>query len=148
MPTKIVEALTTEEISRCFPVMRQLRTHFEEEQTFITQVERQRGDGYRLAYLEDNGEVQAVAGFRMLESLFSGRFCYVDDLVTGERSRSLGYGNALFDWLVAKARAAGCRRLELDSGVQRFEAHRFYLRKRMIIPSHHFSLDLDVDRKV
>ena len=148
MPTKIVEALTTAEISRCFPVMRQLRTHFEEEKTFVAQVERQRGEGYHLAYLEDSGEVQAVAGFRMLESLFAGRFCYVDDLVTGARGRSLGYGGALFDWLMARAQAAGCKRLELDSGVQRFEAHRFYLRKRMIIASHHFALALDGDRKV
>ena len=147
MPTKIFEALTTEDISRCFPVMRQLRTHFEEKQAFVAQVERQRGDGYRLAYLEESGEVQAVAGFRMLESLFSGRFCYVDVLVTRERSRSLGHGSALFPiGLSRQARADGCRRLELDSGVQRFEAHRFYLRKRMIIASHHFSLDLDVDR--
>jgi GNAT superfamily N-acetyltransferase len=148
MPTKIVEALTTAEISRCFPVMRQLRTHFEEERTFVAQVERQRSEGYHLAYLEDSGEVQAVAGFRILESLFAGRFCYVDDLVTGARSRSLGYGSALFDWLVARAQTAGCKRLELDSGVQRFEAHRFYLRKRMIIASHHFSLAFDGDRKV
>jgi hypothetical protein len=43
---------------------------------------------------------------------------------------------------VAEARATGCAKLELDSGVQRFDAHRFYLRKRMIISSHHFSLEL------
>jgi hypothetical protein len=30
----------------------------------------------------------------------------------------------------------------LDSGVQRFGAHRFYLRRRMDITSHHFALDL------
>ena len=69
-------------------------------------------------------------------------FCYVDDLVTDESERSLGYGGALFDWLVAEARAEGCGKLELDSGVQRFAAHRFYLTKRMIISSHHFSLEL------
>jgi len=83
-----------------------------------------------------------VAGFRMSESLFAGRFCYVDDLVTDGSGRSLGYGGALFDWLVAEARAEGCGKLELDSGVQRFAAHRFYLTKRMIISSHHFSLEL------
>ena len=42
-------------------------------------------------------------------------------------------GGALFDWLVAEARAAGCKQLDLDSGVQRFAAHRFYLMKRMSI---------------
>ena len=56
--------------------------------------------------------------------------------------RSAGYGGQLFDWLVERARAEGCRTLELDSGVQRFDAHRFYLVRRMSIVSHHFRLVL------
>lgn len=143
MPTKITEVKTRDEIARCFPVMRQLRTHFEEEGKFVEQVERQRGAGFRMAFLEDGSdEIRAVAGYRMSESLYAGRFCYVDDLVTDAEGRSLGYGGVLFDWLMAAARTAGCGRLELDSGVQRFAAHRFYLTKRMIISSHHFSLEL------
>ncbi|MBA3833980.1 MAG: GNAT family N-acetyltransferase [Chthoniobacterales bacterium] len=142
MQLKIAEAQTSREIARCFPVMRQLRTHFEDEQTFVAQVQRQRADGFRLASLEDDEGVRAVAGYRISESLYAGRFCYVDDLVTDQAAHSLGYGGALFDWLVAEARAAGCGQLELDSGVHRFAAHRFYLTKRMIISSHHFSLTL------
>lgn len=138
----IEEALTPEDVARCFPVMRQLRTRFEDEKTFGEQVERQRADGFRMAFLTDDKAVRAVAGYRMSESLFAGRFCYIDDLVTDSTGRSLGYGGALFDWLVAEARAAGCRKLDLDSGVQRFAAHRFYLTKRMVIASHHFSLEL------
>ena len=143
MTTHIAEAGTPAEVARCFPVMRQLRTHFEDEETFVEQVERQRASGsFRMAFLEDAGMVRAVAGYRISESLFAGRFCYVDDLVTDAAGRSLGYGGRLFDWLVAEAQAAGCRKLDLDSGVQRFAAHRFYLTKRMIIASHHFSLEL------
>jgi len=142
MQIKIREATTPEEIARCFPVMRQLRTHFEDETRFVEQVQRQHVEGFRLAFLEEASGVRAVAGYRMLESLHAGRFCYVDDLVTDAAGRSLGYGARLFDWLVDQARAAGCKKLELDSGVQRFAAHRFYLLKRMIISSHHFSLDL------
>ncbi len=139
---RIAEARTPEEVARCFPVVRQLRIHFADEKTFVEQVERQRADGFRMAFVEDERGIRAVAGYRMSESLFAGRFCYVDDLVTDAEGRSLGLGGALFDWLVAEARAGGCLRLELDSGVQRFSAHRFYLRKRMIISSHHFSLTL------
>jgi|SRR5450432_823206 len=142
MSFNIDEARTTAAVLSCFPVMRQLRTHFTDEQKFLEQVERQRVDGYRMAFLEDKVGVRAVAGYRMTESLYAGRFCYVDDLVTDEAAQSLGYGGALFDWLVAQARAADCARLELDSGVQRFAAHRFYLTKRMTISSHHFSLVL------
>jgi GNAT superfamily N-acetyltransferase len=142
-PFEIAVADSSAEIARCFPVMRQLRTHFEEENAFVAQVKRQQEQGYRIAYLETNESVRAVAGYRLLESLFAGRFLYVDDLVTDADGRSLGYGGALFDWLVAEARRAGCGKLELDSGVQRFAAHRFYLLKRMSISSHHFSLALE-----
>jgi GNAT superfamily N-acetyltransferase len=86
--------------------------------------------------------VRAVAGFRIAEFLAWGRILYVDDLVTASAQRSRGHGQALFDWLVARARANGCAQLHLDSGVQRFDAHRFYLRQRMSITSHHFALQL------
>ncbi len=66
----------------------------------------------------------------------------VDDLATRGEDRSKGYGGALFDWLVSLAKEEGCEQLHLDSRVQRFGAHRFYLSKRMVIECHHFSLDL------
>ncbi|MDP3073534.1 MAG: GNAT family N-acetyltransferase [Opitutaceae bacterium] len=54
-----------------------------------------------------------------------GENLYVDDLVTDESGRSRGYGRALLGWLYAEAQAHGCDNFELDSGVQRAEAHRF-----------------------
>ncbi len=138
----IVLASTDREIARCFPVMVQLRPHVTQKE-FVHRVRRQgKQGGYALAFLEDEGTVRSVAGFRITESLFYGRFLYVDDLVTDEASRSKGYGEGLFDWLVQRARENDCRALVLDSGVQRFGAHRFYLRKRMDILCHHFALKL------
>ena len=57
-----------------------------------------------MVFVEDESGLRAVAGYRIMESLYAGRFCYVDDLVTDGAARSLGYGGALFDWLVAEAR--------------------------------------------
>lgn len=130
-----------EEIARCFPVMRELRTHLAEDD-FVPRVRLQQRNGYELGYLEDAGAVRAVAGFRVLENLASGRVLYVDDLVTQAGFRSHGYGALLFDWLVARAQRQRCQTLELDSGVQRFDAHRFYFTRRMVISSHHFRLAL------
>ena len=134
-------AMTDEEIERCYPVMRQLRPHVPEGE-FLPIVRRQEAGGYYLAFLESEGAVQAVSGFRFLENLAGGRVLYVDDLVTDAETRSRGHGGRLFAWLVERAREAGCNHLELDSGVQRFDAHRFYLVNRMIISSHHFRLAL------
>ena len=134
-------AKTDDEVERCFPVVQQLRTHLRESD-FLATIRRQEAGGFHLAFLEDGGQVQAVAGYRVMDNLFSGRVLYVDDLVTDEAARSRGHGRSLLEWLAGEARAAGCAALELDSGVQRFDAHRFYLTNRMVISSHHFRLVL------
>jgi GNAT superfamily N-acetyltransferase len=142
-PTRVAVAKTPQDIGRCHEVMRELRPQFMNKKKFVERVLRQQGDGYLLAFLEAGGQIRAVAGYRFLESLFSGRFLYVDDLVTRAQDRSAGYGGKLFDWLVQQARERKCEHLELDSGVQRFDAHRFYLVKRMKISSYHFALALN-----
>lgn len=139
--SSIQVADSDEQISRCFPVMQFLRPHLLDGE-FVATVRRQQNGGYVLAYLEDGGQVLSVAGFRLIENLVSGKLLYVDDLVTLEEHRSRGFGKAIFDWLVERARQEGCAYLELDSGVQRFRAHRFYLTNRMIISAHHFRLKL------
>lgn len=138
----IAEARSAAEIGRSHAVMKELRPHHPVRARFIKRVQLQQREGFRLAFLEADGEVRAVAGYRILELLFSGRTLYVDDLVTRSADRSAGFGGQLFDWLVTEARREKCQTFSLDSGVQRFDAHRFYLRKRMQIASHHFSLAL------
>jgi GNAT superfamily N-acetyltransferase len=144
-PAKVTIGLaeTPEAIGRCYEVMRELRTHLRSQKEFVARVQRQRREGFRLAFLESEGEVRAVAGYRIQEMLFSGRTLYVDDLVTRASDRSLGFGGQLFDWLVNEGRREKCAAFTLDSGVHRFDAHRFYLLKRMKIASHHFALDLE-----
>jgi GNAT superfamily N-acetyltransferase len=135
-------ATSDAEILDCFPVMSQLRPHLVEAE-FVTRIQRQiQSAGYVLALLQHGGVVQSVAGFRISECLYSGRYLYVDDLATNANARSKGYGGCLFDWLVEHARKNQCDVLTLDSGVQRFGAHRFYLTKRMEITCHHFSVSV------
>ncbi|MEH2192656.1 MAG: GNAT family N-acetyltransferase [Nostoc sp.] len=136
------------QILGCFPIIFQLRPHLEEAK-FTEQVRYQMKEGYQLAFLELDEQAVAVAGFRIYTSLASGKFLYIDDLIVDELKRCLrratptqGYGKQLFKWLIEYAKNHGCEHLSLDSGVQRFAAHRFYLMERMRITSHHFSMEL------
>ena len=138
---EIHEANSDADILRCFPVMHELRPHITETE-FLPRIRRQMGAGYRLAFAAQDDVVMAVAGYRYFEMLAWGKAMYVDDLVSTEKSRGLGHGSRLFDWLVEQARKAGCDQFHLDSGVHRFVAHRFYLHKGMDITSHHFALKL------
>lgn len=146
MQTIIANAHTPAEILRCYPVMVQLRPHLIEDD-FVERIARQRAHGYHLAYLESDSHIRAVAGYRFFDTLSAGRKCYVDDLVAAADSRSQSFGRTLFDWLVTRAQSEGCEQLHLDSGVQRFDAHRFYLARRMVISAHHFSMPIINDPK-
>jgi GNAT superfamily N-acetyltransferase len=134
-------AETNDEIARCFPVMSHLRPQLLQAE-FVDRVRAQQAEGYKLAFLEDDGAVVAVAGFRVMEMLATGRTLYVDDLVTDETKRSLGFGKAMLDWLQEFARHAGCETFSLDSGTHRQEAHAFYFRERMRVTSFHFARKL------
>ena len=99
-------------------------------------------EGYRLAYLQKNRDVVAVAGYRISTNFFMGKHLYVDDLVTARYARSKGYGRELLAWLKDKAKSAGCDFFDLDSGTQRGRAHKFYFEQGLTIASYHFTEEL------
>lgn len=118
-------------------VVRELRSHLAAEEVRDLYAEGH-PKGYRLVGLWDEDECRAAAGYRLGVSFANGRYLYVEDLITSAGYRSRGYGKRLLDHLVGTAQDAGCDCVTLDSGVQRFRAHRFYSRERFVISSHHF----------
>lgn len=136
MTTEVRLATTAGEIAECFEAMRQLRPHLVETE-FPDQVRDMMADGYRLAYLRDQGSVVCVAGYRVQTNFFLGRHLYVEDLSTLEPRRSAGFGSWMLAWLRHQALAEGCAAIDLDSGVQRQLAHRFYFRQGMHIAAYH-----------
>ena len=85
--------------------------------------------GFCTAYLE-------------LNSVRFGRRCWVEDLAVDPERRSQGIGAALLDAAKDWARGAGATHLELDSGIDRTDAHRFYEREEPSWKSISFSWEL------
>lgn len=133
----IEEARSDDDILATFDAMVELRPHLVRDE-YVAVIRKQMDDGYRLSFVREGGVVEAVAGWRFLRNLASGRFLYIDDLVTRAKARSKGHGKALLDHLVGIAKQAGWDHVELDSGTQRVDAHRFYLRERFLIRGFHF----------
>jgi GNAT superfamily N-acetyltransferase len=134
-------AETDKDIEGCYSVIAQLRPHLSQSE-FIQRVKRQKQDGYKLAFLKSEINICAVAGFRISENLAWGKFLYLDDFVSDENHRSQGAGKQFFSWLIEYGHAQGCKQFHLDSGVQRFLAHKFYFREKMKIEGYHFSMEL------
>ena len=134
----IQHAETDAQIAATFDVMRQLRPHLSPGEYVPLVRGLMKSDGFRLAALTDEGEVRAVAGYRIMSMLYCGRLLYLDDLVTDERTRSRGYGRQLLDWLKEEGRREGCSELQLISRVTREGAHRFYFREGLGIECFQF----------
>ena len=134
-------ARTDADIRKCWPVMKVLRPHLEEE-AFLPLVKEMLSEGYELAFIEENGRAAAAIGYRYEQKLFDGKQIYVDDLTTLEEHRGKGYGGKLLDFVFDLAKQRGYACVTLDSGPARHDAHRLYLNKGFRISSMHFSKKL------
>lgn len=123
--------------SEVLPVLSELRPHLTAA-SFAAIYAEGHPQGLRFTALYDQDRCVAVAGWRLVATTFAVRKLYVDDLVTTSSMRSRGAGRALLDELTRRAREAGCLLLDLDSNVERYDAHRFYYRERMPIRAYHF----------
>lgn len=95
-------------------------------------------EGVGMCVMLDGGAPVALAVYRHHLTTFIGRRFYVDDLVTDENARSKSYGGALLEWLQGEAVRLNCDMFTLESGVQRFAAHKFYFKHGMHIAQYGF----------
>jgi len=138
---KIKEVNTEEDLIQCFEVMKELRPHHNID-SFITTAEQMKTEGYHLLYIEDEGKAVCTAGFRFTTTLYDGLIIDFDDFVTVANARHKGYAGMLFDHLVAIAKERSIKTIHLNSAHHRFDAHRFYLNKKMKIIAHHFRIEV------
>ena len=131
-------AATDADIENCFDVINELRLQLVKDQ-FVETLRSLEKQGFKLAFLQVDSQVVAVAGYRIYNNLYMGKHCYIDDLVTALAHRSKGYGEKMIAWLRHQALQAGCDFLHLDSGTHRDRAHKFYFDQGFTIASYHFS---------
>ncbi len=119
------------------PVLRELRPHLTPA-TFTAVYQEGYPQGLRYLAVYDGDRCVGVAGWRVVATTALIRKLYVDDLVTLASERSRGVGALMLAELFDRAKASGCEVLDLDSNVQRGDAHRFYMREGLTISAFHF----------
>jgi GNAT superfamily N-acetyltransferase len=74
-----------------------------------------------------------------LNSVRYGARCWVEDLAVSPEHRSRGVGGELLDAAAAWARERGATHLELDTGLAREDAQRFYERREPASTGYSYS---------
>lgn len=131
-------------LARAEPVHRQLRPHLADNYTAIMAGIFADG-GEMIVALDAAGEVVGVAVYRCFRNTFSGVRFYVDDLVVDITRRSSGVGKAMLAWLGQEAARRGANGLQLESGTQRTQAHKFYFREGFVINAFSFKQDFELN---
>ncbi|KXU87731.1 GCN5 family acetyltransferase [Caballeronia megalochromosomata] len=130
---------TPDDWARAFGVMKELRPHLTDADTFRTQMRRQREEGYRLlAARDDDDTILGLAGYRTQTNTLYGRFVYLDDLVVTARLQRSGIGAQLLDKVREIARHSRCAHFVLDTGLHMALAQRFYYRNGLLAKGMHF----------
>ncbi len=130
------QVIAPEWLARAEPVLRQLRPHLP--QDYAAKMTKVFAEGGEMCLCVEGEAVLGVAVYRSFENTFAGNRFYVDDLVTDEAQRSRGAGHMLLHYLEAEAKRRGATSLELESGTQRQQAHKFYFREGMTIAAFSF----------
>ena len=128
---------TDQKINMCWEVIHELRPHLIEAD-FVSLIKQLQQDKFTMIFIEESGRAVGAACFVEGVKLHRGKFIYIDDLSTLPSHRGKGLGTLLLDWIFDYAEKNSFNQVHLDSGVQRFDAHRLYLKYGFNITSHHF----------
>src|SRR5215213_4037741 len=135
MEIKLAE--TKEDFLKCWDVVHELRPHLDQEQ-YLTLMLYMLDEGYKMIFIEEDGLGVCFCGYRYTTMLHRGRSIYIDDLCCLPSSRGKGYAGSLLKHVIEEAKKDEMKSVHLDSGHQRYDAHRLYLNHRFKITSHHF----------
>ncbi len=123
---KIYILKTEAEIERAFPVMKELRPHLSFNGYLEIYKAAHECDDYQIAVLELDGHIVALMGFRFLSDFIRGRHLYIDDLVSSENMRSMGFGKELLKFAEKMADQSNCNVLRLCTGIDNNRGIKFY----------------------
>ncbi|MFF2754415.1 GNAT family N-acetyltransferase [Psychrobacillus sp. NPDC058041] len=120
MQIKILE--TNEDWKSAYPLIQQLRPHLSEDRysELLKQMPTYQG------WVIVDGTYKAFIGFEERLNFYNEKHLFVLDFVTNENERSKGYGESLMNALFKYAKEYHFAYVALESGLERYDAHRFY----------------------
>ncbi len=87
-------------------------------------------------YLEDR--IVGTFGLWFMTRHYAGRSCEVDHIYLEEEYRGKGLGGRLFQFIENYSLKKDCETLELNSYVENFPSHKFFMNKGFISRGYHF----------
>ncbi|MEO1937512.1 MAG: GNAT family N-acetyltransferase [Sulfurimonas sp.] len=121
-----IREMTLKELYTVYDLLKQLRQELSYDE-FEDLIYEMRHMEYKMIGIFEKDVLVCYAGVAVQTNLYHKRHLYIFDLVTDAALRSRGYGKMMLEYLSDYAKMAACENLVLSSGLQREDAHRFYM---------------------
>lgn len=131
MPEIVINLPTAEDFDGVYALLLQLWPESEMDKDRLNQVYRRTLETEQFQYrvARQGRDIVGFISWGVKNNLWAqGWLLHIDDLIVDERCRSRRVGTVLMDHAQQYALDHDCRYLELDSGLHRVNAHRFYER--------------------
>ncbi len=83
-------------------------------------------------------ELIGVFGLWFMTRHYAGKSCEPDHVILKSEYQNRGFGKQIFEFIFDYSRKKGCETSELNSYVQNFKSHKFYMNHGYVIKGYHF----------
>ena len=83
-------------------------------------------------------ELIGVFGLWFMTRHYAGKSCEPDHVFIKSEYQNRGFGKQIFEFIFDYSRKKGCETSELNSYVQNFKSHKFYMNHGYVIKGYHF----------
>ncbi|MBU6467919.1 MAG: GNAT family N-acetyltransferase [Betaproteobacteria bacterium] len=98
--------------------------------------------GAEMSVAMEGDQLCGLVVYRITTNTMVGKKIYSEDLVADPKAPVKGVGHLMMDYLKEVGKQRGCVSLELESGTQRDQAHRFYFKEGFVIKAFGFKQSL------
>jgi len=85
-----------------------------------------------------SNQLVGIFGLWFMTRHYAGRSCEVDHIYIEEDLQCTGIGKQLFYFIDEYSRSKNCETIELNSYVENFRSHKFYMNLGFVIRGYHF----------
>jgi diamine N-acetyltransferase len=127
-----------EDFRKVLPYLKKLYKEPPPEELLKTRLLEMFDQNYECFGIYKGEELIGVFGLWFMTRHYAGRSCEVDHIFIEERLQNKGIGRALFKFIHKYAGFKNCETIELNSYVENFRSHKFYMNLGYVIRGYHF----------
>lgn len=133
-----ISRLFKDDINTFLPLVHELMHYTVDNETLKQRFEAMFDQNYECYGIYEDEKLVGVFGLWFAIRHYCGKNCEPDHVYILPSHRSKGMGKIVFEWIFNYAREQGCNTAELNSYVNNYPSHKFYLNQGFEIVAHHF----------